>query len=101
MAWLVALFALLMVLDIVQTYFFPRFRFREGNPVLAKLMSQYGFDELFLAKYIVFFAVFVAAGQGWIGAPGLYGAIALQAAVLVWNAYKMVQGYRARKTLGA
>ena len=89
MKYLVAIFAALMVIDLVQTYFFPRYGLREGNPLLAKLMGQDGFDELFFAKYIVFLAVFAAAGQGWIGSGTLYAAIALQGAVVAWNAYKM------------
>lgn len=91
MKTLIIIFAALMVLDIVQTYFFQRFGLKEGNPLLAKLMSQHGFDELFFAKYIVFLAVFAAAGQGWIPIWAMWVAIGLQLAVVAWNAYKMLR----------
>jgi membrane-bound metal-dependent hydrolase YbcI (DUF457 family) len=94
---LVGIFAALTAADIVQTYFFPRFGLKEGNRWIAKLMSQYGFDEVFLVKYVIFFGFFVAAGQGWIPPQGMWLAIGLQAAVLVWNAVKMIQGYRERR----
>jgi hypothetical protein len=88
-AVLAAIFAALMVADIVQTYFFPRYGLKEGNPIIAKLMGQYGFDEVFFVKYVVFLGVFVAAGQGWIPAHGMWIAIGLQAAVLAWNGWNM------------
>lgn len=90
--FLVALFGVLMALDVVQTYFFPRFGLKEGNPWLAKLMAQEGFDALVFAKYVVFLAVFAAAGQGWVPIVGMWIVITLQAIVIGWNAYKMIGG---------
>ncbi len=82
---LLLVFGLLTVVDVVQTYLFPRYGLREGNRLLAKLMAQEGFDVLFLVKYALFAALVIATGQGWIGVPALAIAVALQAGVVGWN----------------
>lgn len=89
---LVAIFAVFSIADVTETYFFPRLGLKEGNPWLAKLMSQDGFDSLFFVKYVVFLGVFVAAGQGWVGSSALYAAVSIQLAVVLYNAYKMMKG---------
>ena len=88
---LVTVFGVLMALDVVQTYYVPRFGLKEGNPWMAKLLAQEGFDGLVLAKYIVFFAVVVAAGQGWASSTFLYVIVSFQLGVVCWNAYKMLR----------
>lgn len=88
---LVVIFGVLSALDVVQTYYFPRFGLKEGNPWLAKLMSQEGFDVLFLVKYAVFAGVLIASAQEWIGRTELYVAIGLQTGVVAWNAHKMLR----------
>ena len=92
MKLLVAIFAGLMILDLVQTYFFPKYGLKEGNPFMAKLLTQYGFDELVFAKYVVFLMVFALAGSGVLGPPALWTVIGIQSSVVLWNAWKMSKG---------
>jgi hypothetical protein len=84
---LLAVFALLSVADIWTTYLFPRYGLREGNPILARLMGQHGFDELYLAKYVVFVGVLVAAHQGWAPLWLIGAACVAQGVVVAWNLY--------------
>ena len=86
---LLAIFAVLTIADLWQTRQFPKLGIHEANPVLARLMGRYGFDELILVKYCVLGGLLIASAEGLIGLPALIVACVLQAGVVGWNAYVM------------
>jgi hypothetical protein len=56
---------------------------------VARILGQFGFDDLVLAKYAVFAVLLIASAEGLICLPALVLACALQAAVVGWNGWKM------------
>src|SRR5262245_19171663 len=57
---LVALFAVLNAADLLSTYVGLRHGLHEGNPLMSKLLEQFGFGALIIYKVVVIWAV--AAG---------------------------------------